>query len=132
MPCNSDYMEANIWERQLSRVLALLEEVRTGKHVDTRSDTWRGYHPKVYNEMIQKETADGWVAKLCKACTRLAGEGALTEYSLELQTWWRDHQRADARRVKEEARAELDATVRRRALKKLTPGERKALGLKDG
>lgn len=48
--------------------------------------------------------------------------------SLELQIWWRDHQRDDARHLQEEQEVRKRAKLRAAALKKLTPAERKALG----
>lgn len=82
MPCNSDYLEANDYERELSRVACLLDEL-DGKPID--QSHWRGsagpYHPAVYSRCITKEDADRM-------------------YSLEMQMWWRDHQAADKARQK--------------------------------
>lgn len=50
-------------------------------------------------------------------------------YSLELQIWWRDHQRADARHKKEEAERKQRKKLRKQAIAKLTTAERKALNL---
>lgn len=49
---------------------------------------------------------------------------AMTEHK-ELQAWWKEHQIVDTRRIINEE----VATIRAKAMKKLTPKEKKALGL---
>jgi len=119
MPCNSDYMEASGKEVGLSQVACLLDEL-DGKAIDTSH--WRGYHPAVYNKPVD---GDALVAELCKRLQSVD----VTKYSLEMQMWWRDHQRADKRRIEFElarAKTEKDKAA---ALAKLTPHERKLLSL---
>ena len=125
MPCNSDYLEASSLEVSLSRVKLLIRELETGKPVDTRSSDWAGYHKGAYGAGDLRKKADIAVADLC---SRLQAVD-VTKYSLEMQIWWRDHRAADAARVKEEElKAKADA-LRASALKKLSPSERRALGL---
>ncbi len=90
MPCNSDYMAANGYERELSRVACLLDEL-AGKTWE-RSH-WNGYHPRVYNK-ADRSMGDQMVRELCSALQ----ERDVTQYSLEMQIWWRDHQAADKAR----------------------------------
>lgn len=124
MPCNSDHMNPMGREIELSRVACLLDEI-DGIPID--ANRWRGYHPLIYGKSISKDKADRLVSTLCRTL-----QGAdVTRYSLEMQIWWRDHQAADRereRREKEEAQSELD---RRIAISKLTPRQRRALGIKD-
>jgi len=61
-------------------------------------------------------------AELCSWCR----ENDVQEQSLELQIWWRDHQKHDAKREAEEAKKKAK---RKKALAKLTKEERKLLGL---
>lgn len=121
MPCNSDHLMASHKEREMSKVACLLDELGGKKKINR--DHWDGYHPRVYNERVD---ADAMVAELCSKLQSVD----VSEYSLEMQIWWRDHQEADRRRAKAAiARAKTDKQ-RRAAMSKLTPHERKLLGLK--
>lgn len=125
MPCDSSYMEANDREISLSRVCCLLEEIDTGKAVDTSSGAWRGYHPKAYNKGLSKHQADALVAKLCSKLSTLNPKN----YSLEMQTWWRDHLRADEERERQEKQKAEEERAKKDALTKLSAKERKVLGV---
>lgn len=121
MPCNSDYMVASNYEQELSRVACLLDEL-AGKQWER--SWWGGYHPRVYCK-AGRGMGDQMVRELCDALQ----DCDVTQCSLEMQIWWRDHQAADnARCERELARAKTDAE-REVALAKLTPRERKLLGL---
>lgn len=121
MPCNSDHMTATTYERDLSRVACLLDEL-DGKPLN-RSH-WAGYHPTVYGRAT-KSIGDQMVSTLCAALqTR-----DVTRCSLEMQLWWRDHQEADKARVEREIAQTKTEADRTAALEKLTPHERKILGL---
>lgn len=120
MPCNSDYMEPRGREVALSQVACLLDELDGKGPID--ASHWRGYHPRVYNQGID---GDELVAKLCE---RLQGED-VSKRSLEMQIWWRDHQEADKKRLQKEQRDAANNNLKKRALAKLTPHERKLLGL---
>ena len=120
MPCNSDYMNATQMEHEMSRVFDLLDELKGKPFCDSE-----GYHPKVYNKGLSKSDCDTAVAKLCGALQDVD----VTQYSLEMQMWWRDHQRVDAKRVKTEVKAAKDEKERKAALAKLTKYERRLLGV---
>lgn len=124
MPCNSDYMEATAIEIAFSRVLCLLAELDGKKWTQSQ---WDGYHSSVYNKVCTIEKLDTKTAELCAA---LRKEQAIAQYSLELQTWWRDHQATDAARKRQAEDYKKDQSLRAKALKKLTAAERKLLGLK--
>lgn len=123
MPCNSDYLEANGFEKEMSKVACLLDELegRTFSKHD-----WAGYHKGVYCNPLPKQTADGMVAKLCETLQKVD----VTKYSLEMQIWWRDHQAADKARVDREIAEAREAEARQAAISKLTPYERTLLGVK--
>jgi len=126
MPCDSSHMEATGFEVAMSRVFQLLDEL-DGKPIDPSG--WAGYDRRAYNMGISSPAADAAVAKLCAACEALGP--AIKGKSLELQMWWRDHQAADAKKkagAEERAKQENE---REKALAKLSPAERKALGVKD-
>ena len=96
MPCNSDYMSATSKEIEISRVACLLDEIAGRKW---EPGWWAGYHPRVYN---MKHNGDKLVNELCAVLQ----SRDVTQYSLEMQVWWRDHQAADKARIaKETAKA---------------------------
>lgn len=68
---------------------------------------------------------------LCEACKAIDAQGRMGAYSLELQLWWRDHQEQDARHEREQREAAAREEAKQRAMAKLTPEERAALGLRD-
>lgn len=121
MPCNSDYMEPNHWERQISQVACLHDEL-DGK--EYHGAYWFGAHPRVYCKGLTKEQGDEMVADLCYRLQNVD----VTDYSLELQMWWRDHQAADKRRVLKELKDKEEQRDREKLLAALTPYERKLLG----
>lgn len=121
MPCNSDYMEPTTYERDLSRVACLLDELAGKKW---KPSHWNGFHPLVYCK-ITRELGDQMVQKLCYALQ----DRDVTQHSLEMQIWWRDHQAADKDRLERELAQAWAASAREAALAKLTPYERKVLGL---
>jgi hypothetical protein len=120
MPCNSDYMEASGKEIALSQVACLLDELNGKQEID--SSHWYGYHPKVYN---QHTNGDALVYELCD---RLQKED-ISKRSLEMQIWWRDHQKEDKDRLERELREQKTEAEKAAALEKLTPYERKLLGV---
>jgi hypothetical protein len=126
MPCNSEHLNANRLEIELSRVLMLIEELDTGIPVNTRSSDWDGYRSGVYNNGGDlRLKADQATATLCSRLQTID----VSKFSLEMQMWWRDHQKADEAREKAEKEKAEALSLRASALSKLTPEERKALGL---
>lgn len=78
---------------------------------------------------------------LCEACDLLEQAGKLKKASVALKTWAKEHEEKEKERVAKEAAAKLkklqaqeaakrEAQAKERALAKLTPKERRALGLK--
>ena len=120
MGCNSDYLNATSYEREISRVACLLGEL-DGKSFSKAE--WHGYHPDVYGK-TSREVGDRMTRDLCARLKTVD----VSRYSLEMQTWWRDHQAADRDRQAREAADRENAELRRRALAKLTPAEIAALG----
>ena len=100
MGCRSDYMEPTMHETENAKVLAIIEELKTGK-----LPSWygNGSYTEVYSLTTQK-ILDTNTEKLCSALQKLSKK-KISESSLELQMWWRDHQEADKKRIKEELAA---------------------------
>lgn len=124
MPCNGDYMNANGLEIQISQVLCLLDELKTGKPVNPESNKWQGYHPLVYNKGLNKEYADKVVAELCDKLKKVR---SVKKYSLEMQLWWREHQAADRARKTKEKKQSLENKALSNLLDKLSSREFKLL-----
>lgn len=119
MPCDSSYMNARPEEVESSKVRELIREVQ-GLPFNHKSR--HDYYGKV--DQLDSDTA--WLCAWCEKNTAI-----LNTFSLELQIWWRDHQEQDARREAAKAKTAHLKEVRRQALEKLTPEERRALGVKD-
>lgn len=112
MPCNSDYMNATGKEVALSQVACLLDELNGKAEIDQAH--WSGYHPRVYSKSID---GDALVAELC---SKLQTED-VSKRSLEMQIWWRDHQKADKERLEREMQQQKTEAEKAAALEKLTP-----------
>lgn len=72
---------------------------------------------------LQKHTRE-----LCAWCKNQPAS-RIKSMSLELQMWWRDHQKQDAQHAREAAARRKKADLAAIARKKLTPEERRALGI---
>lgn len=124
MPCNCDHLEANDLEKEGSKVACLLEELFKGRKIN--KSHFDGYHPDIYAQGTTRGKVSTLTATLCNL---LRKEKDVTKFSLELQVWWRDHQKADREKYRREFRAKRQAKQKEAALKKLTPAERRVLGL---
>ncbi len=112
MPCNSDYLEPRKEEINSLNVLSFLIEL--GQDVGNFDGNYG-----------RAATLKEDVVKLCNACQKVD----IKNYSLELQIWWRDHQKADEQRIKTEIKNIKKEKDMKLALKKLTPYEKKLLKL---
>ena len=124
MPCDASHMESNHSEVEASKIMCLLEELETGEQVDPESSSWKGYHPRVYCKSFDLH---GLTSRLCNQLQKIKKKD-IKKYSLEMQVWWRDHQRADKERIERELEVHKNQKAKERALKKLTPYERELLG----
>lgn len=123
MPCNCDHLSANALEQEVSRVACLLDELDGKKW---NRNWWNGYHPRVYGK-VDREMGDQMTRQLCDALQARD----VTQCSLEMQLWWRDHKEADKARCERDLAEAKTKTGRDAALAKLTQHERLLLGLKD-
>jgi|688.fasta_scaffold206199_3 hypothetical protein len=122
MPCNSDYMDATPNEINLSVVYGLLDEFETGKLPSNFGD---GYDNRVYNKHLPKEHLDEKTKELCSKLQTVD----VSKFSLEMQIWLRDHQKADKERLEKEIAEHQENKAKEIALSKLSDYERKLLGL---
>ncbi len=119
MPCNSDYMNPSEREIAASRVMCLLDELAG---IPFNDKEWSGYHDDIYGTNFN---LNNLVTVLCGKLQNTD----VSKYSLEMQTWWRDHQKADKIRVKKELEEKKTKSAKQAALDKLTVYERRLLGL---
>ena len=130
MPCVSDYQEPTAAEVEHSKVLALLQELKTGKLPKYYGD---GTYKEVYNKTntIGDEAERPLDIKTRELCTALKTKTAdeIKGYSLEMQLWWREHQKADKKRAAKSKGATKTNRIKKQALAKLTAEERKVLGV---
>lgn len=122
MPCNSDYLSSSEMEKNLSVVYGLLDELNTGKLPSNFGD---GYDKRVYNKHLGKDHLDKKVSELCGKLKHID----VTKFSLEMQMWWREHQKADKDRIRKEMARIKDEKDKQIALSKLTDREKKLLDL---
>ncbi len=122
MPCRSEYMEANDSEKELSKVLGLLDELETKKLPENFGT---GYDSRVYNKYFTKKYIDRRTAELCSKLQKID----VTQYSLEMQMWWRNHQELDKKRVEEKIQKAKEEKDKEALIAKLTPYEKKLLKL---
>lgn len=122
MPCRCDDCEPSQIEIELSKVWALAEELDTGK-LPKYYGTGKCNHPYAKDS---KEVLDICTETVCSELQKVPD---ITKYSLEMQIWWRNHQEADRKRIKKEIEQQKTQREKEVALNKLTPYERKLLGL---
>jgi hypothetical protein len=115
-------MNATKHEINLSVVYGLLDELETGILPDNFGD---GYDKRVYNKGLSKQHLDKKTEELCSKLQNTD----VTKYSLEMQMWWRDHQKADKERIEKYLQKKKELKEKEAALAKLTPYERRLLGL---
>lgn len=127
MPCRCDDYEQPKLNHELSKVCCLLQEIDHG-NFDVY-DYWGGTHPTVYNRNISNDKADDLTSELCAKIQKIEKESELSNYSLELQIWWRDHKKQDKLRIQEELDKKYEEDAKERALRKLSAYEKKLLGL---
>lgn len=66
---------------------------------------------------------------LCRIMQILKNRGEVGICPSQAQVWWEQHKRIDAARLKAEEAERKEQATREAALAKLTPAERRALGL---
>ena len=132
MPCNSDYL--NPTQDELNKILVSkliryvdrkLEEKTPNKIIKVSRD--------VYGKGVDLNII---VPALCSKLKSLSNEqkeeiiyNAKDKTSRDLADWWEEHQNADKERKKLEKEEKNKKSLVSNALSKLTPKEKKALGI---
>jgi hypothetical protein len=117
MPCSSEHLEPTAREAESVRVLELLREIE-GQTFDHDNPHYAPYgHP----DRLDLDTA-----RLCLLCRE---DSDIASRSLELQLWWRRHKAADKQKADAQRERLRVAHLRFSARAKLTPEERRAVGL---
>lgn len=111
MPCDCSHLEPDAWERESKAIRDFLREVGLLK---TEDDIYGNV------KTIHEDTS-----LLCEWCKT----HDVKEKSLELQIWWRDHLKADAKKEQGRLEEEKKMKLRKTALSKLTKEEREVLGV---
>lgn len=125
MPCRCDDFDPPMYHLTASRLFMLVDEVK-GKGPPDPDKYLSEIDNRVYKSDYKE--LDKMTAFLCKKLNDTPKK-TISNYSLELQLWWRNHQIVDARRKKvEEERARINE-LKQKALSKLTDEEKKALRL---
>ena len=86
-----------------------------------------------YDARDWKKKTDKLARIACKAMTELVEQGKADFLILrddEVREWWEQHQIADRQAREAREKKEREARIRKEALAKLTPEERKILGIK--
>lgn len=113
MPCNCDYLDPTQKEKNSLNILTLLQEL----NYNTGNFSPSYGRPTT----LEKDTQT-----LCELCQKID----VSKFSLELQIWWRDHQRADRERLQKEVFDIKRLEERKKALEKLTDYEKQLLNIK--
>lgn len=122
MPCDCSHLKADSREIELSRIFCVIDNIN---HMDIEPQWWSGYHPKAYGKRISHEKADKHIEVACQHLQ----QADVTQYCLETQMWWRDHQAADKKKIATEIAKQKTDAEKLQALSKLTDYERSLLGL---
>lgn len=133
MPCRSDYLAASGQELESRRVCQFLIYLY-GK-IKKSVPHWITKAAEDYYGNIHR--LDEATSMLCAACRNL-NEDEKEKYiydvhskeARQLADWFERHQEWDERRVKEEEETRAKIITKERALRKLTPEEIDALGIK--
>lgn len=132
MPCTSNYPDPTSRNRLLQSTAARLVYVNTAlKRIVT---------PKMREAAKNVYCTADYVETLCTLLTKLQKDDeplfdkivydARSADARKLATWWGEHQRADAERIKREAEDKARSALIQSAMAKLTPEEIAALNLK--
>lgn len=94
----------------------------------------QSYETAYYVDPTQKQIADKLAKLLCATLKRLEAADEHVAWLVfndvpGLEEWWAEHQKADAEEAARLAKIKADKAAKKAALKKLTPAERKLLGV---
>lgn len=129
MPCTSNYSgesfssytnkEPTTLQKYLSECLCFLGEL--AGHAWEKE--WLTQHPRVKKEFTTKQDLDKLTEELCKKLQKVD----VSNYSLELQIWWRDHVAHDTAQLKKEFKRIKTIQELQNFINSLSPYEVKCL-----
>lgn len=138
MPCRCDYRDPDVRERESRLVARLIKYVM--KKLDKDSEIADDIIKAASNDYGMVAHLDEHTKLLCSLCVVCTGYDMVSNDKIfdinsqdgrDLAAWWQKHQKMDADRRAKEAEDKKLTAAKKRALQKLTPLERKALGIKD-
>lgn len=130
MPCKSDYLEPTGREAELQKAAILYCHLL--KKLGRLAPDWAVREARNIYAIDDRPVTE--MCALLKTLSKTQIEcivyDAHDSLSRDLAGWWETHQKADLEREAEQLRQQHDVAVKEQAIKKLTPEERKALGVK--
>ena len=108
MPCNCDHLEPKHLEKEISKMLAIRDMLKSDDPSFLNERHYSGYHPEAYGKekSWSKERRDDLIAHICTELKEIERDDYICDLALEAQLWWRDHKRADAERERRERQLE--------------------------
>lgn len=95
MPCVNKHMNPTEREIELSIIFGLLDEL---KGIQLPENFGSGYDERTYCKNFSQEFLNRKTSELCKKLQKTD----VTKYSIEMQTWWKNHKYEDKQRLKRE------------------------------
>lgn len=136
MPCNSEYLNPTAREREIKRAATLIVFALEGLGKKVPHDIKRRASDIYGADSIRFRKDDSVINLLCKTVTNMSDAdrerivyNAHDKTSRDLAEWWETHQEADRKRIAREEAAAAERAARATAKAKLTPAERRAVGL---
>lgn len=131
MPCNSDHMAPTGKERAMQD--SAIYQARVLKRLGRTVPAWLKREAK---NIYAKDERN--VTGLCAVLKEIGKEGrekllysdAHDAEMRDVAAWWEEHEKADKAREAREKKARRDQKAKQEALSKLSPSDKKALGLK--
>lgn len=131
MPCNSDYLAPNSNERAMQD--AAIYQARVLKRLGRTVPAWLKREVK---NIYAKDERN--VTNLCAILKEIGKEGrdkllysdARDAEMRDVAAWWEEHEKADKARLRTEKKLRTQKAAKAEALAKLSPADKKALGLK--
>jgi len=129
MPCDSEYLNPTKLEKELQHTAILAKYL-----LDKLGEVVPGWISKeTDNYYASQERVVPFLCDRIKALSKKEVEAIIynphDKKARQLADWWERHQEADQHRIAMERLADETESTKQAALKKLTPKERKALGL---
>jgi len=116
MPCLSDYLEPNSYEKSIKETIENLLFLYSKENLNKpiKKELLKA-STEIY---FSKEKGDKWVSELCEQLSNLSEDNLNTivynpklKKSRKLADWWEEHQEADAKRIKIETEVKTTTSL---------------------